>query len=90
MNTSTDYSKPVLEMMQDLCDLEFKVAGNPSHELNEELEDFIYTYDVGFPVSKLVSLGYLEFDSMPVKALDEVAATWDRAKLLDYFDIDFS
>lgn len=90
MSTSTDYSKPMLEMIKDLFDLEFKVAGNPNHELNEELEDFIYTYDVGFPVSKLVSLGYLEFDSLPGKALDEVAATWDRAKLLDYFDVDFS
>jgi len=90
MTTNTDYSKPIPEMIKDLYDLDFKVASNTSHEVYEELADFIITYDVGFPLATLISLGYVQLDSLPVKALDEIATTWQCAEDLDYFDIDFN
>lgn len=90
MTTNTDYSKPVLEMIKDLHDLDFKVAANTKHEAHEEMADFVLTYDVGFPLASLISLGYVEFDSLPEKAIDEIKLTWQCAQDLDYFDIDFN
>jgi hypothetical protein len=90
MNTNTDYSKPMLEMIKDLHDLDFQVASNTKHESYEELADFILTYDVGFPLASLVSLGYVELDSLPAKAIEELELTWNCANDLDYFDIEFN
>lgn len=78
MSTKNDTPKPALEMIKDLHKLDFDVARNPNHESNEELEDFVETYDVGFPVATLVSLGYIDFESLPSKTLNEIALTRGR------------
>ena len=86
MTTNTDYSNEVRAMATDLWDLEFRAEANESNPKWEEVNDFVYTYDIGFPLAKLIALGYVEFDTLPVKALDEISDTWVASMELGYFN----
>lgn len=84
--TNLDYSDDVRAMVADLWDLEFQAEANQDNPKWEEVNDFVYTYDIGFPLAKMVSLDYLDFDTLPVKALDEISETWVKAMELGYFN----
>ena len=84
--TNSDYSDDVRAMVTDLWDLEFQAEANQDNPKWEEVNDFVYTYDIGFPIAKMVSLGYIDFDTLPVKSLDEISDTWVKAMELGYFN----
>ena len=79
MTTNTDYSKEVRAMVSDLWDLEFLAEANESNPNWEKHNDFVYAYDIAFPLAKLVSLGYLDFDTLSEKCLNEISETWSIA-----------
>lgn len=79
MTTNTDYSKEVRAMVSDLWDLEFQAEANKSNPNWKQHNDFVYAYDIAFPLAKLVSLNYVDFDTLSGKALDEISDTWSIA-----------
>lgn len=86
MSTNTDYSDEVRAMVSDLWDLEFQGEANESNPKWEAVNDFVYTYDIAFPLAKLVSLGYVDFNSLDENALDEISNTWVKAMEEGFFN----
>jgi hypothetical protein len=84
--TNSDYSSDVRAMATDLWDLQFQAEANDDNPKWEEVNDFVYTYDIGFPIAKLIALEYVEFGTLPVKALDEISDTWVKAMERGYFN----
>lgn len=86
MTTNTDYFNEVRAMATDLWDLEFRAEANEDNPELEEIHDFIYTYDISFPLSKLIALEYVDFDTLPEKALEKISDTWVLAMENGYFN----
>lgn len=84
--TKLDYDDDVRAMATDLWDLQFQAEANEDNPKWEEVNDFVYTYDIGFPISKLVCLGYVDFDTLPTKALEEISETWAKAMEAGFFN----
>jgi hypothetical protein len=85
-NSNSEDPDVVRAMATDLWDLEFQAEANESNSKWEEVSGFVYAYDLAFPLSKLVALGYIDFDSLPQKSLDEISETWEKALELGYFN----
>ena len=66
-------------MAADLWDLEFQAEANESNPKWQDVNDFIYTYNIAFPLASLIALGYVDFDSLPVKSLEAISETWVKA-----------
>lgn len=73
-------------MATDLWDLEFQAEANEGNEKWDTVSDFVYTYDIAFPIAKMVCLGYVDFDSLTEKALDEISETWVLAMENGFFN----
>lgn len=78
-----DYSKQelseILAMVADLNDLDFQSeVNNDSPEWQDKL-DFVFENDIAFPLSKLIILGFVDFDTLPTKSLVEISDTWSSA-----------
>jgi len=84
--TNLDYSNQVRAMATDLWDLEFQAEANEDNPKWEEVNDFVYTYNIAFPLSSLVVLGYIDFDTLPEKSLEAISDTWVKAMELGYFN----
>lgn len=78
MTTNIDYSE-VFPKMKQLWDLDFNVQANEGNEDYEEIEDFIATYNVGFPLSMLVCLDFVKYGGVTEEGLQAVLLTWDEA-----------
>jgi hypothetical protein len=86
MATDENNSKVLRGMVSDLWDLEFQAEANESNPDWEERNDFVYSYDIAFPIAKLVSLGYLDFDTLSEKSLQEISQTWTIALENGFFN----
>lgn len=86
MTTNTDYSSEVRAMATDLWDLEFQAEANEDNDKWEEINDFVYTHNIAFPLSSLIALEYIDFDTLPAKALDKISDTWVLAMENGYFN----
>jgi hypothetical protein len=84
--TNSDYSDDVRAMVTDLWDLEFQAESNESNPKWEEVNDFVYAHNIAFPLSSLVALGYVDFDTLPEKSLEKISDTWVLAMELGYFN----
>ena len=84
--SESDYLDDVRAMATDLWDLEFQAEANEGNPKWEEVSDFIYTYDIGFPISKMVALGYVILESLPQKTLEEISETWSKTMEAGYFN----
>lgn len=82
---NSDYSNNVRAMAADLWDLEFHVEANETNEKFDEMSDFIYTYDIGFPLAKLIALEYVDFDTLPELSLNIIESTWVAAMEQEFF-----
>jgi hypothetical protein len=69
----------ISQYIKELYDLWFEAQANESNPDYEELEQFIYSYDLGFSISMLVSLDYVDVSTLPQKSIDEVLYTWNTA-----------
>ena len=76
----------ILRMATDLWDLEFQAESNEDSPKWEEVNEFIYTYDIGFPISKMIALGYVNLESLPQKTLEEISETWSKTMEAGYFN----
>ena len=85
-NVDKDYLDDVRAMATDLWDLEFQAEANESNPKWEEVTDFVYTYDIGFPISKMIALGFVILETLTQKALDEISETWTKTMEAGYFN----
>ncbi len=82
----SEYLEDVRAMATDLWDLEFQAESNEDSPKWEEVTEFIYTYDIGFPISKMIALGYVNLESLPQKTLEEISETWSKTMEAGYFN----
>ncbi len=82
----SEYLEDVRAMATDLWDLEFQAESNEDSPKWEEVNEFIYTYDIGFPISKMIALGYVNLESLPQKTLEEISETWSKTMEAGYFN----
>lgn len=83
--TNTDYSNQVRAMVTDLFDLAFQAEVNQDKAEWEERLEFVDDYNIAFPLASLITLGYIEFSTLPQKALEEIELTWVEAINKGYF-----
>jgi hypothetical protein len=69
----------ISQYITELYDLWFEAQSNESNPDYEELEQFIYSYDLGFSLAMLVKLDYVDSSTLPQKSIDEVLYTWNTA-----------
>jgi len=69
----------ISQYIKELYDLWFEAQNNESNPDYEPLEQFIYSYDLGFSLAMLVSLEYVDIATLPQKSIDEVLYTWNTA-----------
>jgi hypothetical protein len=80
------YLDDVRAMATDLWDLEFQAEANESHPKWNEVNDFVYAYDIAFPIAKLVALNYIDFETLTAKAMEEISDTWSIAMENGFFN----
>ena len=69
------------QYVNDLFELDVYSEANPTHE---NLANWIYTYDIAFPLAKLITIGYVDISNLPQKSIDEIITTWQATKAEGY------
>ena len=67
--------------VNDLFELSVYSEVNPTHE---NLANWIYTYNIAFPLVDLISIGYVDISTLPQKSIDEIIDTWKATKAEGY------
>jgi hypothetical protein len=65
------------QYISDLFELDVYSEVNPTYE---NLADWIYTYDIAFPLARLITTGYVDISTLPQKSIDEIIDTWEATK----------
>lgn len=53
---------------------------------NEELADWIFTYNIAFPLAHLITIGYVDVSTLPKKSIDEITETWIATQRAGYLN----
>lgn len=69
----------ISQYITELYDLWFEAQANENNAEYEELQQFVYSYDLGFSIAMLVHLDYVDISTLPQKSIDEVLYTWNTA-----------
>jgi len=69
----------ISQYITELYDLWFEAQANENNAEYEELQQFVYSYDLGFSLAMLAHLGYVDISTLPQKSIDEVLYTWNTA-----------
>jgi hypothetical protein len=86
MSTDENHLNEVRARVTDLWNLEFQGEANESNPAWDERNEFVYAYDIAFPLAKLISLGFIEFHTLPEKSLKEISQTWSVALENGFFN----
>ncbi len=70
------------QYVRDLFDLSVYSEVNPTHT---NLADWIYTFNIAFPLADLISTGYVDIATLPQKSIDEIISTWEATKEEGFF-----